>query len=414
MKIEIINIGDELLSGKTINSNAKYLCETLFANGYKTHYTSVLPDDKKELQKGIKLALDRATLVIVTGGLGPTLDDNTKKIVCNLLKIPLKYRADIALDIETRFGKIASIEEQATIPQSGYVFKNEVGTAPGFAFLNAGKVIILLPGVPSELKNMFQKHALTFIQKHFPLDKKIYQEFVNICMLPEIKVDAFLRTCQIPNDVKIGIYPSPGIINISITTSAKNEKEANKKTHDLKKRLLTEFQDYIFLSKNNKIEEAIHDILIIRDEKIAFAESCTGGVLSSRITALPGSSKYFLGSFITYANEMKQNILKVSKKTLNEKGAVSIETVGEMTKGVFDLTDATYVISVSGIAGPTGGSLEKPVGTICLAVAKRNDVIDAGILHLKNSRASIIEETANRAFGILFRRIKHNLLYFQS
>ena len=180
-----------------------------------------------------------------------------------------------------------------------------------------------------------------------------------------------------------------------------------------KNQIEKELEDYIFIAKDGKIETAIHNILDKRDETIAFAESCTGGELSSRITKIPGSSKYFLGSFITYSNKLKKDILKVSDKTLKEKGAVSIQTVKEMIKGVFDITDATYAIAISGIAGPTGGSQEKPVGTICLAIAKRSEDIDAGILHLPFTRSLIIKAATNIAFGALFRRIAHNLEYFE-
>lgn len=411
MKIEIITVGNELLSGKTINLNATYLSKTLLKAQYETSYVSVYPDDKKELQKGIKLSLDRANVIIITGGLGPTLDDNTKEIVSDLLKIPLKYRKDIALDIEKRFGCIASIEEQATVFQTGYIFKNEVGTAPGFAFIYSGKAIILLPGVPSELKDMFEKHALLFIQKHFPPLEKAYQEIVNICLLPELKIDASIKALQLDEDIKIGIYPAPGFVQVTISAKSKDQ-TALKKINHIKNQIAADFQDYIYKAEDGKIECAIHDILINRDEKIAFAESCTGGVLSSKITALGGASKYFLGSFITYSNDLKKSILNVSETTLKEKGAVSVQAIKEMIEGVFKLTDATYAIAISGIAGPGGATLEKPIGTICLAIAKRGDDIDAGILHLNGSRSTIIEWTANIALGSLFRKIAHNLTYF--
>jgi len=413
MKIEILCVGNELLSGKTLNTNAQYISASLLTKGYETNYVSTVADEQKELLLGLKTAIKRADVLIITGGLGPTLDDNTKKIICDFLKIDLKYRDDIARDIEKRFGQIASIEEQATVPKSGYIFQNEVGTAPGFAFIHASKAIILLPGVPKELEDMFEKHAIVFIQKHFPIEEKFYQEIINITLLEELKIDAILRACQIPKNVTLGIYPSHGIVQITITTKEKDRSNAVKTINFVKNQIEKELADYIFIAKDGKIETAIHNILHKRDETIAFAESCTGGELSSRITKIPGSSKYFLGSFITYSNELKKDILKVSDKTLKEKGAVSIQTVKEMIKGVFDITDATYSIAISGIAGPTGGSSEKPVGTICLAIAKRSEDIDAGILHLPFTRSLIITAATNIAFGALFRKITHNLLYFE-
>lgn len=414
MKIEIITLGNELLSGKTLNTNAKYISSYLFKNGYETNYVTTLADDEKEIISGIKNGLKRASVLIITGGLGPTIDDNTKKIVCDFLKIDLKFRDDIAKDIEIRFGTIASLENQATVPKSGYIFKNDIGTAPGFAFIHESKAIILLPGVPQELEDMFEKHAMVFIQKHFPIEEKIYQEIINIALLEEVKVDAILRAINVPDNVSLGIYPAYGTLQVTITTKAKDKTDAIKNINFVKNQIEPEMQDYIFKAEDGKIETTIHDLLTKKDEKIAFAESCTGGELSSRITKIAGSSKYFLGSFITYADELKKDVLKVSDKTLKEKGAVSIETVKEMIKGVFEVTEATYAIAISGIAGPAGGSQEKPVGTICLAIAKRGESIDAGILHLPFTRSLIIKSVANIAFGALFRKIAHNIEYFET
>lgn len=413
MKIEIITVGNELLSGSTINSNAQYLCKTLFKNGYETNYVSVFSDEKKDLQDGIKKALDRASCIIITGGLGPTLDDNTKTIVCDLLKISLEYREDIEQDIRRRFGEIDSLQNQSTVPKSGYVFRNELGTAPGFAFLNAGKIIILLPGVPAELKVMFEKHALLFIEKHFPIEQKIYQDLISFCLISETKIDAVLRACVKSEDIALGIYPKHGIVNVTITTKANDKSEATNKIKEVKKQILSNLQDYVFLSDSGKIEEALHDAAVAKNVKLVFAESCTGGAISSKITSIPGSSEYFLGSFITYSNDLKKNILKVSEKTLKEKGAVSVDVVKEMLKGVFKITDANYALAISGIAGPTGATKDKPIGTICIAVGKRDDVIDAGVIQLQGNRDIIIEWATTIALSILYKRIAHNFLYFE-
>ncbi|MBN2479330.1 MAG: CinA family nicotinamide mononucleotide deamidase-related protein [Parachlamydiales bacterium] len=413
MKIEILAIGDELLSGKTINTNSAYISSKLLKYGYETHFHSVYSDEKAKLISGIKIALKRADLIIMTGGLGPTIDDNTKKIVCDLLKIPLKYREDIALDIKKRFGEIDSMKEQSTVPKGGYIFKNDIGTAPGFAFLHSGKVILLLPGVPKELEKMFDNHAMMFIQKHFPLDEKLFQERIDFFLLQEIEINRVLKTI-LTKDVSIGIYPHHGgVVNITLTAKAKNKDEFYSKIKTIKNTLLKEFSDNVFLSENGTIEEAIHKSFILKNKKLAFAESCTGGALSSKITKLAGSSKFFLGSFVTYSNEMKQNLLSISSKTLLEKGAVSIETVREMIDGVFNKTNADYAIAVSGIAGPSGATEFKPVGTICVAIGQRGDVTDAGILHFKGDRNLIIDSAVDFALGILLRRILHNLTYFE-
>ena len=414
MKIEIIAVGNEILSGKTINTNAAYISKKLLNAGYEVFYHTTLKDDEVELKEGLKKALDRADVLILMGGLGPTIDDNTKEIVSNFFNVPLEYREDIAKDLEKRFNKLPSIKEQSTLPKSATIFKNEIGTAPGMAFLLSNKAIILLPGVPSELKNMFDKTALSFIQKNFPIEEKIYQERIDIFLLEEIEVDNFLKEINQDESIVLGIYPGYGIIHVTITTKAKNEAQAKEKIGLVKNQIVSKFSDNIFESEKGLIEEAIHNIFCKNKDTLAFAESCSGGALASRITSLAGSSKYFLGSFVTYSNELKKNMLKVSEKTLKEKGAVSIETATEMVDGVFKLTDASFAVAISGIAGPTGGTKEKPVGTVAIAVGKREGEIDAGILHFHGPRSVIVDASVNFALGILYKRISQNKLYFNA
>ncbi len=411
MKIEVIAIGSEILSGKTVNTNATYISKKLKKSGYQTFFHLVISDHKQDIENNLKTSIQRSDLVIVTGGLGPTIDDNTKDIVCSMLEFDLEYNKEIAEDIKKRFGSISSLKNQATLPKNALILKNEIGTAAGFILQESDATIIFLPGVPEEMKQMFDCQAIGFIEKHFPLKEKIYEEIINICLLEEVKVNQVLKKIK-TDGIELGIYPNHGVIHVSLTAKAQNQRAADEKFNPIKQRVISEFSEYIFEAENGLIEEAVHNMLIDKNKKLAFAESCTGGQLAARITSLAGSSKYFLGSFVTYSNDLKNNILKVKEKTLKETGAVSIETVKEMVKSIFSLTDADYAVAVSGIAGPKGGSREKPVGTVCVAIAERNEEIDSGIFHFKGNRDLIVKSSINHILGILFRKIAHNKMQF--
>ncbi|MBI5346831.1 MAG: CinA family nicotinamide mononucleotide deamidase-related protein [Chlamydiae bacterium] len=412
MKVAILAIGNEVLQGQVVNTNSAFIAQKLRTLGYDISRHGVVGDDKHEIKSVLKALSEKNELIIVTGGLGPTIDDKTKNIVCELLKIPLEFREDIAQDIKERFGEIASLEEQSTVPKNGFILKNEIGTAPGFAFINAGKAMIFLPGVPEEMKQMFSFHALPFILEHFPLTEKKYQEEINFTLLPEIKVNSILKRFETP-DLDIGIYPSHGILKVILSAQGSNQKQAKDKFARPKEALLNEFSEYVFHSDSGLIEEAVQNLFTLKKLKLATAESCSGGGLAFRLASFPGSSAYFLGSIVAYANEVKQKVLGVSESTLKHKGAVSVQAVKEMALGVFKLTDADYSIAISGIAGPTGGSAEKPVGTVCMAIAKKNEAIDAGVLHFQNNRKVIVDMAITFALGILYRRVAHNLFYFE-
>jgi len=392
MHIEIVAIGDEVLKGHAVNTNAAFLSQQLKRLGYSVARHLVLPDRVEVIASALQESLARSSLVITTGGLGPTLDDLTKRVLAKLFDSELVFNEAVAQDLEQRFANLSSKEEQSTLPEKAQLVRNKIGTAPGFIFSQGEKILIALPGIPREMEAMFLSEVIPFMEKQFPLKEKLYMEELYLAALPENPVDTFLQSFPKDPLVEIGIYPGYGLLQVAFTTYAKSAAEAKKRLRVWKERICAQFAEHIYLSENGKIEQAVQAAFLERKKTLALAESCTGGAIAARICSIPDASQFFLGSIVSYANAMKRDLLRVSENTLQERGAVSREAVREMAEGLFAVTTADYVLAISGIAGPSGGTLEKPVGTIYLAVGCRGEKIEAGRIYCRaKSRASIGE-----------------------
>jgi nicotinamide-nucleotide amidase len=408
MMIELISIGDELLKGSIVNTNAAFLSRQFMEAGYAVSRQTTLPDEREALAKGFAEALQRADVVIATGGLGPTLDDRTREVAAELFHSDFYFDQALADDIKRRFGnRTVSLENQATVPSKAKTLPNRIGTAPGLLFLEGNKTLILLPGVPREMEPMFLEHVLPWIQKQWPL--KVKKESVQLffCLVHESLLDPHLRqlTEHYPS-VEVGIYPAQGTLTVILHSSDKAQLDA------FQKELTFRFSNYRYASQSGKIEEALHDWFVKHKQTLAFAESCTGGMLSAHITAIPGASDYFLGSFVVYSNPMKQQILGVSKETIDSQGAVSEATVKEMLGGVFKKTSADFAIAVSGIAGPSGGTEQKPVGTICAAIGERGKTPDVGTFKAFGNRHTMVLLTTRWLLGALWRKVEKGIPVF--
>lgn len=408
MIIELISIGDELLKGIIVNTNAAFLSRHLQQNGYSVSRQTTLSDERESLLSGFKQALERADLIIATGGLGPTLDDQTRQVAAELFHSDFRFDQAIADDIKRRFaGMNVSVEDQATIPSKATTLPNRVGTAPGLIFKEKGKTLILLPGVPREMEPMFLEQVLPLIQKFWPIHDQKANTHLSFCLVYESLLDPHLRELsKIYPAVEAGIYPSHGILSVVLNSSDKEQ------LFLFRKEMIYRFGDYLFITPNGKIEEAVQAWFVQHKRKLALAESCTGGLISSHLTAVPGSSDYYLGSLVVYSNEMKEKILGVSKDTLNSQGAVSAKAVDEMLDGVFRKTDADFAIAVSGIAGPTGGTKQKPVGTVWAAIGERGKTPDIGTFMAKGSRQMIILMTTNYLLSALWRKVEKGIPAF--
>ena len=368
MRIEIASIGNELLLGNTINTNAAWIGRELAQRGFFVDRHSVFPDEKQAIRKGIEEALARAQLVLVTGGLGPTIDDLTRDAV------------------------------EGLFPETALSLKNSIGTAPGAFYFSKGKGLILLPGVPREMEQMFLEEALPVMERVFN-PKKQYIHSFSLSLFKETEIDGYLIDLkQAHPEIECGIYPARGTLQIVL--------RSDQPIDSVGKKLEEKFPTYVF--PDRKIEEAVHRELIARKKTLGLAESCTGGAIAARLSAIPDASYFLLGSIVAYSNDWKERFLNVAPETLSSQGAVSAATVEEMIEGIFSESKAEYAIAVSGIAGPGGGTIEKPVGTIYIGVGKRGERSDVGLIHAPKDRASAIDLSVQTSLCALWRRLVHN------
>lgn len=407
MHIEIVSIGDELLSGMVVNINAAFMSKALFEEGYEVSRQSVFADDPLILDKELRSALSRSSVIIATGGLGSTFDDHTRKIAACLFDSECVYHEKVAQDLKSRFGeKLLSLKDQATIPEKATPLLNSIGTAPGLIFTSDKKMLILLPGVPLEMQTMFMEKVLPFLKEKMPVTKKHFAQ-LHLCLITESAIDPFLRQLkkQYP-DVHAGIYPFYGTVSLALRSTSKDQLKA------FVEALTSRYASSVFSQKSPNIQEAIQEWFIRHRKFLALAESCTGGAISSQLVSVSGASEYLLGSFVTYSDIFKIRTLGVSENTLKTQGAVSEACVKEMLEGLFRNPEVDFAIAVSGIAGPLGGSPEKPVGTILAAIGEKGKPPDCGQFTITGSRTKIIQTTTNYLLGALWRKITQGVPAF--
>ena len=375
MRIEIIAIASEVLLGMTVNTNAAFLSRNLTENGFFPVCHHVVRDNEEEIVHCITRALKNSSLVVVTGGLGPTCDDITKEILAKIFNVPLVCDQSIVKDLQKRFGKdFPTIENQAMVPKGVQLLANTIGTAPGFVFLNHKKYpdscLIALPGVPQEMHEMFLNGALDVICKRFCKEKRVYTQSMHVFSVCEHDVDVLLRELQVQYPhIEYGIYPSLGTLTLHFQVKANDLVEAEKMFLPLKKAIQKKFSKFLYTSPTGALSEAIHLALIKKKLTVACAESCTGGLLSAEFVAYPDASKYFLGSIVAYSNDVKTNVLGVKKSLIEKYGAVSQEVVQAMSEQIRKKFGSDIGVATSGIFGPKGGTLEKPVGTVWAAIS---------------------------------------------
>lgn len=409
MKVEVIAIGTEILSGFTVNTNASFISQELLKVGIVTDYHTTVPDGKAELLKAFDQALERSHVVICTGGLGPTCDDITRNVAAEIFDSPFTHYPEIEEELNKRYGnKLTSARDQATLPEKAEIVRNRLGTASGLLFTRGDKALFLLPGVPQEMKAMFCESVLPQIINRIPSELRLVSDWLHFSFLYESMVDPVLREIQEKYPfVKMGIYPFRGKLSVHLYTTGSSPKQSREDIEHCKNLLIDQFGDYAYESPSGSIEEAVHQLFSNQHITLATAESCTGGTIASRLTSLPGASQYFLGGLVTYTNTMKHDFLGVSLKTLDTYGAVSKEVVTEMVEGLIAKTGADYGIAVSGIAGPSGGTPEKPVGTVWIAISGKSVDIQTWLIPGRTaSRQMIIDYTVNTALGRLYHLCK--------
>ncbi|ADI39088.1 CinA-like protein [Waddlia chondrophila 2032/99] len=374
MKVELIVIGSEVLSGHTVNTNLSFIGQTLDRAGYTLSRETVLPDNHEDLKSGFAEALKRSDLVVAAGGLGPTIDDVTRHAAAEVFESSFHFNETVAKHLRERFGeKFPTVEDQAAVPEKAIPLLNNVGTAPGLIFQEGKGTLILMPGIPAEMCPILTEQVLPFLKKKFPLKEQIYRRSLHFFELSENVVDGVLRTLvQKYPKVDFGIYPGMGVVSVTLAAKAKSASDADLLLRKPYSALEEHFATNCFKSDSGQIEEAVQKLFIEKGWTLSCAESCTGGAVAARITQHSGSSGYFLGSIVSYANELKTAALKVPAELIQEKGAVSEEVVSSMVKGALDLTGSDFALAVSGIAGPLGGTPEKPAGLVWCAVQHKD------------------------------------------
>lgn len=382
MNAELITIGDELLIGQTVDTNGSWIGEQLNLLGIKVTQISSIRDDREHIISSLNVALNRSDLVILTGGLGPTNDDITKTTLCEFFESQLVLNKQVLQKIETYFKsrglKMLKVNsDQAMLPNNCETLRNDRGTACGMWFKKNGVDFISLPGVPYEMKGIFLEEILPKLKTQYLIsnvvNKTIKTQGIGESFLAEIIKD--WETELVSSGLKLAYLPSPGIVKLRITGFGNNENELAKKIDGFINQLKSLIPNYIFGYEKDRLEEVVGELLKSSGSSLSLAESCTGGNIAHLITAISGSSAYYKGSVVAYSNEIKEQLLNVSPNLIKNNGAVSKEVVEQMAIGVKNAFNTDYAIATSGIAGPSGGTKQKPVGTVWIAVANKEKVI---------------------------------------
>lgn len=370
MTVELLCVGTELLLGNIVNTNAAYLAEGCAALGLSCYHQSVVGDNEERLEEAVKLALKRADIVILSGGLGPTKDDITKEVTARAFGRALHEDAHTKERISGYFRhmKTAGVTEnnwkQALVPEGAIVVDNHNGTAPGLIIEGGEKTAILLPGPPNELKPMFEEAIAPYLNKLVP--EGIYSRMIKLCGIGESKAETMIADLmERQTNPTIAPYAKTGEVHLRVTAKAKNEEEADRLLEPVTKELYRRFGDMIYTEDEKvSLEDAVAALLMDQKLTLTTAESCTGGKLAGRIVNVAGVSDVYNEGYITYSNDAKSRLLGVSSETLEKYGAVSAETAKEMAGGAARAAGADAALSVTGIAGPDGGTKEKPVGLV--------------------------------------------------
>ena len=378
MNAELIAVGTELLLGEISNTDGQYISQKLASLGINVFYHTVVGDNPARLEKVLEDAARRSDLVITTGGLGPTYDDLTKELICRVFGRKLVLHEESLARIEAFFadrGKPMTENnvKQAYLPEGCTVFANDWGTAPGCAFETENCIVAMLPGPPRECRPMTDLRLVPYLAKKG--DGVIYSDSLRICGMGESAVEAILRPIM-ENAVNptIAPYCKLGEVELRVTAKAESEEAAKELTTPVVSKIKEILGDVVYGVNIDNLEQAVVLALKSKGLTLATAESCTGGLVSKRITDVSGSSEVFLGGVVSYANSVKEKVLGVKGETLASVGAVSAETAGEMAKGVCALTGADVGVSLTGIAGPGGGSEEKPVGLVYMGLCRGENV----------------------------------------
>ena len=405
MTVEIIAVGTEILLGNIVNTNAAYLAEKCAGLGLSCYHQDVVGDNEERLMETIRLALTRADIILLSGGLGPTQDDLTKEAAAKVMGKAL-YLHEPSKEAIRQFFAERNMEitennwKQAMVPEGCIVVENPGGTAPGIIIAENGKHVVLMPGPPGELIPMFEKSIMPYLAGL--TTGVIYSQTVKICGIGESKAESMVEDLVDAQDnPTIATYAKTGEVHLRVTATAPDEKEAKKLVKPMVKELKGRFGNHVYTTDSEvTLEKAVVDLLMANKLTACTVESCTGGMLSARLINVPGVSEVFKSGYVTYSNKSKRKLLGIKKNILVKYGAVSEQIAREMAKTAATLARTDVSVSTTGIAGPDGGTPEKPVGLVYIAcnVCGRVTVKEC---HFHGTREKIRESTVSAALSLM-------------
>ena len=414
VRAEIITIGDEILYGQILDTNTQWISLELDKLGIKTVRKSSVGDQKDEIVQILQEAQKRADVVFITGGLGPTKDDLTKKILADFFDCTLEYHSEALQDVTEFFAKrgraLTDINrDQALLPTKCTFVPNKQGTAPAMWFEELGMIWVSMPGVPFEMKAIMETEVLPRLIKHFQLPVIVHQVMKTIGIGESYLSDLIQDwELQLPSHIKLAYLPSLGIVKLRLTGFGDSAEILHQQIRAEYAKVMPLIKSYVFGYDKDELADVLGKLLTAQHATLAVAESCTGGYLAHQFTQHAGSSAYFLGGVLAYSNDVKMNQLGVSSQILEEHGAVSEACVSSMASGARQTTGSTYALATSGIAGPDGGTPDKPVGTIWIALAHPSGVI-ARKLTMGGTRVQNIHLTSLTAINLLRRFLLNDL-----
>ena len=411
MKATIITIGDEILIGQILDTNSRYISRALNAHGIVVAERTSIGDRGDQIAATLDRALSESEIVIITGGLGPTKDDITKHTLCDYFGSVLRYDEREAEHIRTLLtARNIAFNElnrgQAMVPECCTVLHNAHGTAPGMWFEREGRVVVSLPGVPFEMQHLIDEEVIPRLKARFELREIVHRTMITFGIAESILAERIAQWEEaLPEYIHRAYLPAPNVVRLRLSAYEVEGKEVRREIDTLFEKVRTIIPDNIAGFEGASVEELVHNILIDRGETLAVAESCTGGAIASKFTAQAGASAYFLCGVVSYSNESKSNVLGVQMSDILQYGAVSEQVAKAMAQGARVISGANFAVSTTGIAGPTGGSKEKPVGTVWIGIATPEKCF-AVLKNCGTDRSQIISRATAYAVAMLYEELK--------
>ena len=412
MKAEIVSVGTELLLGEINDTNATYICQQLTQTGIDVHLRHTVDDDRGRIVQVLQEARRRSQIVITTGGLGPTPDDLTREALAQVTGRPLHSIAAAEQQLKEFFATrglmpTANNLKQCQVPRGGRLLENNCGTAPGVLLEHEECTFIALPGPPPEMREMLKGSVMPYLREKArqAQEAELFTRTLRLCDIGESSAAELLGDILDDQvDPALALYAKPGEVRVRMSTKAASEAEAMQRLNDTEQQIRQRLGARVYGIDEETMEVAVGNALLAAGATLAVAESCTGGLVASRITDVPNSSEYFVNGYVTYSNESKQRLLSVSDQILDKYGAVSEQCARAMAEGAREASGADYAVAVTGIAGPTGGTAEKPVGLVYIAVADEQSTI-CQEFNWPGTRDQFKQRTSQIALNMVRKRV---------